>query len=81
MRSLKKATVAWLHLALIPDTHRSTTEKKHGRYNLQTKEQYDSLQLACNTNTHKPQLNIWTVSQKRFTKRVYFSLRFAKTLP
>lgn len=28
MRSLKKATVAWLHLALIPDTHRSTTEKK-----------------------------------------------------
>lgn len=47
MRSLKKATVAWLHLALIPDTHRSTTEKKkHGRYNLQTKEQYDSLQLC-----------------------------------
>lgn len=31
MRSLKKATVAWLHLALIPDTHRSTTEKNKTR--------------------------------------------------
>lgn len=28
MRSLKKATVAWLHLALIPDAHTSTTGKK-----------------------------------------------------
>lgn len=41
-RSLKKATVAWLHLALISDTHRSTTgiKKLHLRYNLYTEEQY-----------------------------------------
>lgn len=42
-RSLKKATVAWLHLALISDTHRSTTgikKKLHLRYNLNTEVQY-----------------------------------------
>lgn len=41
-RSLKKATVAWLHLALISDTHRSTAGKKrlHLKYNLYTKVYY-----------------------------------------
>lgn len=40
-RSLKKATVAWLHLALISDPHRSTTEKKlHLKYNLYTEVHY-----------------------------------------
>lgn len=83
MRSLKKATVAWLQ----PGTntrHAQVYHRKKKNTGGTTYKPRNSMTLysfACNTNTHKPQLNIWTVSQKRFTKRVYFSLRFATTLP
>lgn len=42
MRSLKKATVAWLHLALISDTRRSTTDIKNGIWGTTLKPRYST---------------------------------------